>query len=93
MNRKQVTDQALTGIVVPANWDAKGKVTGISLQTFDEKEYLLEFGKSGKGLMAQLRKKVEVSGSLFQTADGRQVFRVRKFKLLTEIDRNIPVHG
>ena len=91
MNNKQATEQVLIGIVIPAKWDAKGKVIGISLQTFDEKEYLLEVSKTGRGLMVQLRKKVEVSGSLHHSPDGRKVFRVRKFKLLKEIERDMPI--
>lgn len=70
----------IRGLIMPVNWDERGKVTAIAASTFDEEEYLLEYNKKIDQLFSLLRKEVEVTGYV-REEEGEKVMMVKKFHL------------
>jgi len=79
----------IEGIIIPAKWDDKGTVTGVTIQTFDEKVYLVEHTKTGDELLGFIRKKVKVSGKIRERLDGNTLINVHRFEI---IDKELTNH-
>jgi hypothetical protein len=71
---------AVTGVVIPTDWDEKGNVVGIAIYSHDETEYFVD--KKGKGpeLLPLIRKEVEATG-VIREEENRKVITVRKFSV------------
>jgi hypothetical protein len=69
---------AVTGVVIPTDWDEKGNAVDIAISSHDETEYFVD--KKGKGpeLLPLIRKEVEVRG-VVREEENRKVITVRKF--------------
>lgn len=80
MARKGTHNQTISGIVVPSQWDDTGKITGLTIQSFNENEYLVESRKIGKDLNSLLHKKVEVTGRVKEHLDGKKTIRIQAFR-------------
>ena len=50
------------GIVIPVDWDEKGKVIAAALSTHNEEEYSIDHEYKGDELLRYIQKEVEVSG-------------------------------
>ena len=74
----------LRGLVVPVDWDDKGNVIATAISTHLEEEYLVDQDAWGEALLAFLRQRVKVSGSLGVTEDGKKVITVNKYEVLEE---------
>lgn len=61
----------IRGIIIPVDWDEKGRVVGIAISTFNEDEYLVEQGQKGAELMRFIRQEVEISGILKRGENSR----------------------
>ena len=70
----------IRGLIIPVNWDEKGKVTAIAASAFDEEEYLLVNNKKVEPLFSLIRKVVEVTGSVREER-GKKIMTVQKFHL------------
>jgi len=70
----------IRGLIIPVNWDERGKVTAIAASTFDEQEYLLEHDKTIDPLFSLIRKEVEVTGYVRQEK-GKKIMTVQEFHL------------
>ncbi|MEW5733663.1 MAG: hypothetical protein AB1921_02350 [Thermodesulfobacteriota bacterium] len=68
----------IEGIVMPADWDAEGHVTAVSVSTSDELEYRVA-GRKSRGLFQLLRKPVLVRGYVSETEENRLTIRVESF--------------
>jgi hypothetical protein len=55
---------ALTGLIVPAQWDQQGRVTGVSIAGFDESEVRVSPGRAALGLARNMHRRVTVRGRL-----------------------------
>ena len=69
----------IRGIVIPVDWDEKGKVVGLSISTFNEEEYLVEPGEKGAELMRFIRQEVEISGIL-RRRENSQIITVKEIQ-------------
>ena len=67
------------GIIVPSRWDENGHVTGVSVHTFDEEEYIVEPSGIGKVLTSYLQQKIEIIGKIKERIDGRKLINVRSY--------------
>ena len=74
----------LRGLVVPVDWDDKGNVIATAISTHLEEEYLVDQNAWGEALLAFLRQRVKVSGSIIVKEDGKKVITVKKYELLEE---------
>jgi hypothetical protein len=72
------------GLVIPVDWDDKGNVTATAISTHLEEEYLVDQDAWGEALLAFLRQRVKVSGSVALKKDGKKVITVKKYEVLEE---------
>ena len=82
MKSKRTNKQTVTGIIIPQRWDSKGNVTGVSIQAFDESEYIVNVYKRGKELFDFINEKVRVTGELQERLDGKVLIKVNQFEVL-----------
>lgn len=82
--KKRAGKSMIAGIIIPAKWDDNGKVTGVTIQTNDEKVYLVEQTKTGEELLRLIRQKVEVTGKIRERLDGSTLIRVHEYKTIDE---------
>lgn len=83
----------IEGIIIPADWDEKGKVVDLAIATADEKEYLITDKDQVARLKPLLRQKVEIRGIL-RTKAGRGIIKVKRFrKLKSQVEHttNLPL--
>jgi hypothetical protein len=76
------------GVVTPAKWDENGNIIGVSIQTLDEEEYIVEFNKIGRELITCLHKRVEASGSVRERLDGKRILKITNYKMIDNYDEN-----
>jgi hypothetical protein len=88
MKKTKSKGTVIAGIVVPAIWNEYGQVTGTAINTFDEKEYIVERDKSGRALIKLLQKRVEVIGKIRERLDGKKTIRIQTVKSLRNSDQN-----
>jgi hypothetical protein len=70
----------IAGVIVPADWDRQGNVTGVSISTFDEEEYLVQEQAKGAELIQHLRKDAEVVGWV-EVERGKKKITVKHYRL------------
>jgi len=79
-----MSKQKIEGIIIPSNWNENGFITGVSICTSDEKEYLAQSNRLGKELLNHVRHKVEVSGKILERLDGTSQIILTSYPKLTE---------
>ena len=64
MHRNHDNDRlaTITGVIVPADWDRHGNITGVSISGFDEQEYLVQKQVKGAELIQHVRRDAEIVG-------------------------------
>ncbi|MCG6983111.1 MAG: hypothetical protein LJE88_17050 [Deltaproteobacteria bacterium] len=83
-NNKATIPTTVRGLVVPVDWDEKGNVTATAISTHLEEEFLVDQNAWGEALLAFLRQRVKVSGSVVQKEDGKKVITVNRYEVLEE---------
>jgi len=83
-NKDVIGLTTVRGLVVPVDWDDKGNVTATAISTHLEEEYLVDQNAWGEALLAFVRQRVKVSGSIVQREDGKKVIIVKKYEVLEE---------
>jgi hypothetical protein len=84
MNKKEMEPDRfiLRGIILPSQWDKTGKVVRISLNTDDEKEYMIACSGRGRELRNYTRKMIEVDGKVIQQISGDLSIKVDRFNVV-----------
>ena len=80
MEKRTAAGITAMGVVTPAKWDESDKIIGVSIQTLDEKEYLVELDKVGKKLIPIIHNRVEAIGSVRKRLDGKLVMRIKSYR-------------
>ena len=70
----------ITGVIVPADWDRHGNVTGVSISAFDEQEYVVQKQAKGAELIQHVRKGAEVVGWV-EGERGKKKITVKDYRL------------
>ena len=70
----------ITGVIIPADWDQDGRITGVAISTHDEDEYLVQGRAKGTELVRLLRKEVEVTGWA-ELDQGKKTITVKDYRL------------
>jgi len=70
----------IAGVILPADWDRYGNVTGVSISTFDEQEYLVQEQIKGAELLQHVRKDAEVVGWV-EVEHGKKKITVKQYRL------------
>ena len=66
------------------DWDDKGNVTATAISTHLEEEFVVDQNAWGEALLAFLRQRVKVSGSVVLKEDGKKVITVKRYEVLDE---------
>lgn len=77
----------IEGVVIPASWDENGIIIGVSLHTFDEKEYRVELNGLGQELLDLVHHKVEATGKIRERLDGSKQIVVSSYHTITFDER------
>jgi hypothetical protein len=75
---------AVTGIVMPHNWDDNGRVTQIAIYTNKEEVYLVKPNQKEKELLTCINKRVAVEGHILRGNAGNLIVVVNNFSVLAE---------
>lgn len=70
----------IRGIVIPVDWDEKGKAIAAAISAHDEDEYLIERIYKGQELLDLLRREVEVRG-LVREKQNKKKIRVQEYSI------------
>ena len=70
----------IAGVIIPADWDPQGNVTGVSISAFDEQEYLVKEQVKGAELLQHVRKHAEVVGWV-EVEQGKKKITVKNYRL------------
>jgi hypothetical protein len=83
-NNNATIATTVRGLVIPVDWDEKGNVTATAISTHLEEEFLVDQNAWGEALLAFLRQRVKVSGSVVLKEDGKKVITVDRYEVLEE---------
>jgi hypothetical protein len=81
-------DIAVTGIIMPNNWDENGIVIEVALYTNTEEVYTVERNSLTQELISLLRKKVEIEGKIRKQPDGSRSISAHNYMVLDETVEN-----
>jgi hypothetical protein len=70
----------ISGIVIPDQWDATGKVITVGIHANDEKVFLVEHTRIGNDLLNLVHKEVEVTGKIRERFDGKTSIGIKSYK-------------
>lgn len=65
--------QQITGLVIPVEWDSRGKVKAVAIAAFDESNYRVASGGLGAELVSRLKREVTVWGRVESQAEGKTI--------------------
>ena len=77
---KKSKKSMISGIVIPAQWDADGKVITETINANDEKVFIVEHTKIGNDLLNLIHKEVEVTGKIRERFDGKTSIGIKSYK-------------
>jgi hypothetical protein len=84
---------AVTGIIMPNNWDENGKVIEIALYTYTEDLYTVEQNSLTQELIKFMHTRVEIRGKIRKHPDGKKSIAVQNYMVLKEnIDEEMNTH-
>jgi hypothetical protein len=70
----------IMGVIIPADWDRHGNVTGVSISGFDEQEYRVQKRIKGAELIQHIRKNAEVVGWI-EVEQGKKKITVKDYRI------------
>jgi len=70
----------IKGLVIPMDWDEKGKVVAVAVSTYNEDEYHIDKNYKGEELLDLLQEEVEVSGVVREKEDKKKM-TVKEYSL------------
>ena len=82
MESKGMDQRTVSGILIPETWDDKNNVIGVSIQAFDENEYIVKSCLDDKDLFDFMKKEVKVVGKVFERDDGKFDIEVNRFEVI-----------
>jgi hypothetical protein len=80
------TATKIAGIIVPANWDSEGNITGVAIQSYDESEYVIESNDLDRILNQFIHKPVVVTGNIKEHLDSKKFIWVLSIKAISNND-------
>ena len=79
-------ETTVRGIVVPAEWDDRGKVLHVAILTPDEGQYDVSDSGFGRCLLAALREEIEACICIDQTQMDRRQVTILSYRVVDEDD-------
>lgn len=71
----------IRGILLPSDWDKHGKAIRLSLNTFQEEEYLISKKGIAKQLFSQIGMHVVITGTVEPNQRGQKVIVVENYQV------------
>ena len=78
----------ITGIIMPHNWSADGKVIQLAIYTDKEEVYLVEHNRQARDLLKHINRKVQVKGKKTERLDGKKYIGIQNYFILEEETAN-----
>jgi Tol biopolymer transport system component len=82
MKCSETVKHSVTGVVVASRWTRDGNINGISVQGYDQKEYIVKLNRCGKELLKQIKAQVRIVGKIVDRLDGRRIVQVEHYDIL-----------
>jgi len=82
MKSRGMNQRTVCGLLIPEKWDDKNNVIGVSIQAFDENEYIVKSCLDDKDLFNFIKKKIKVSGNVVERSDGKFDIEVNCFEVV-----------
>jgi len=79
------TTADVTGIIIPHNWDADGRIIEIALYTNTEEIYGVEHNRFTQELMNLIHRSVEVKGKIRKRPDGNRSIAIQNYFVREDI--------
>ena len=77
----------MTGFILATDYNRRGKVLEIALESEDFKQYIITSNQKGKELFERLCSKVTVSGCVTgEDVDGNPIFEITDYEI---VERNV----
>ena len=90
--KKLEQQTVITGIIMPSNWDDRGRIIEIALYTDTEEVYTVERNRLTGELMNFLHRSVEINGKISQHPSGNKTIAAQDFSPQREIFDNREAH-
>jgi hypothetical protein len=74
----------LRGLILPVEWDERGAIRSIAVSTNSEEEYLVDESPLADELLAFLRLRVKVRGSMREKENGKKIITVETYEVLED---------
>jgi hypothetical protein len=74
----------ITGYVRATDWDWQDDVSGISIETHDDEEYVIDPNELEESLFLEVDREVELTGIIEQNQDGTKHISVISYKSLSD---------
>jgi hypothetical protein len=85
MKSRQLTEEAtITGYVRATDWDWEDDVSGISIETHNDEEYLIDANGLEESLFLEVDREVELTGTIEEDDDGTKRITVISYKSLSD---------
>ncbi|MFH1728780.1 MAG: hypothetical protein ABIA04_10240 [Pseudomonadota bacterium] len=78
-NNRQKT-KSVIGLVIPSNWDANNNITGVSILTDLEEEYIVN--NQNTNLLNETNNKIKAKGLITPIGAGKSKINIIKYKLI-----------
>ena len=85
MKKDQTQKEQITaiGIVIPVEWDEKGRPSAHAIASYDEEEYLIDIRtETGKQLSGVDRQKIRATGTLGSRIKNRRLISITSYEVL-----------
>jgi len=80
--RQSKKEIKLTGILVPMDWNTKGKITEIGISATNEEEYkIYKSSPFFDELQKLISQQIYLSGSIILNQDGKPLLHVKNYRL------------
>jgi hypothetical protein len=87
MRRKQQTEEVIiTGFVRATDWDWQDDVSGISIETHDDEEYVIDPNELEESLFLEVDREVELTGTIEEDDDGTKHIIVTSYRPFIDDD-------
>ena len=71
--------ETVSGMLIPAEWDDQGRLTGMMLSAFDDEEYLIE---NSQKFIELAHQNIEASGIVRRNRKSFRTINIKKFSLI-----------
>jgi len=79
----------ISGIVIPHDWDERGRVVVVAVSGPDEEEYVVQPTTRGRELLDLIHETVAVSGVIRKDKIGREVIIVKKYRVTSSTNKPV----